>query len=90
MKIREGFTLRTIGNDHVVVPEGLEVINFNKIITVNASAMYLWNELQGKSFDIEEAAQLLLAKYEVDHDTAFADAKALLEQWTKAGIVVTE
>lgn len=53
MKLTKGFQLRKVGGESVVVPEGVEVIDFNKLICLNSSAAYLWNEL-GKlpSFEI--------------------------------------
>ena len=48
MKQKSGFTLRNVCGEHVIVAEGLEVINFNKLLSLNESAAYLW----------EQAAQL--------------------------------
>ena len=41
MKIKEGFVLRTIVGENVVIGEGLAQINFNKMICLNSSAAYL-------------------------------------------------
>ena len=46
MRLRKGFTMRKIGADHVIVPEGVETINFNKLMSLNGSACYLWESLQ--------------------------------------------
>ena len=48
MKIKEGFVLRTIVGENVVIGEGLAQINFNKMICLNSSAAYLWREVEGK------------------------------------------
>lgn len=53
MKIKEGFRMRTLGRDHIVVAEGLQLINFNKMIVLNDTATYLWNEIQGKELSPE-------------------------------------
>ena len=42
MKIKKGFVLRQLLGEYVVTGEGLERVNFNKIISLNATAAYLW------------------------------------------------
>ena len=87
MKLRKGFALREIGTDHVVVPEGIEVIDFNKLISLNGSAKYLWEALQDKDFTVDEVAALLTAKYEVADEIAKADAAKLVAKWQEIGLI---
>ncbi len=87
MKIKDGFVLREIGDEMVVVGEGLEQINFNKIICLNESAAYLWNECHDKVFDVETLISLLFDRYEVTKEQAQTDAKELLDKWIKAGLI---
>lgn len=87
MKLRKGFALREIGTDYVVVPEGIEVIDFNKLISLNGSAKYLWESLQDKDFTVDEVADLLTDKYEVAAETAKADAAKLIAKWQEIGLI---
>ncbi|MBQ9893503.1 MAG: PqqD family protein [Bacteroidales bacterium] len=87
MKIKEGFTLRTLCGEHIVVGEGLSQVNFNKIISLNESAAWLWEQVQGKEFGEETLAGLLLEKYDVSQELAQADSAKLLEQWKEQGII---
>lgn len=87
MKLRKGFALRQIGTDHVVVPEGIEVIDFNKLISLNGSAKYLWEALQDKEFTVQDVAKLLTDKYEVEEATALADAEKLIKKWQEIGLI---
>ena len=86
MKIKEGFVLREMCGENIVAAEGLENINFNKLISLNESAAYLWKELCGKEFTIEEMAELLIRRYEIDEELALKDSANLCEAWIKAGI----
>ena len=86
MKIKEGFILREMCGENIVSAEGLEHINFNKLISLNESAAYLWRELCGKEFSTEEMAELLIARYGIDKELALKDSAALCEAWVKAGI----
>lgn len=87
MRIKDGFVLRQIIGQYVVVGEGLSQVNFNKMLSLNESAAYLWKELQGRDFTVEDATALLLDRYEVDEEIASRDAAALCESWQKAGVL---
>ena len=86
MKIKTGFVLREMCGENIVAAEGLENINFNKLISLNESAAYLWKELEGKEFTIEEMAELLIARYGIDKELATKDSSNLCDAWIKAGI----
>ncbi|MBQ0086526.1 MAG: PqqD family protein [Bacteroidales bacterium] len=87
MKIREGFKMRKLGREHIVVAEGSSLVNFNKMISFNDTAAYLWEALSGKEFTVEDIKQLLLEKYEVDGEVAGADAARLARSWAEAGLI---
>ena len=87
MKIKEGFILRTICGEHIVVGEGLAQVNFNKLLSLNESAAYLWKEAEGKEFTQEDLVKLLLDKYEVSQEQAAADVEKLTATWIQEGVV---
>ena len=87
MKINQGFELREMCGEHIVIGTGVENIDFSKVISLNESAAWLWKEVEGKEFTPETLATLLVEQYEVDADVALADAKALTNQWVSVGIV---
>ena len=86
MKIRNGFVLREMCGENIVAGEGLEHINFNKLISLNSTAAFLWKSLVGKEFTAEEMAQLLVDEYGIDMDLALTDSKKLMQSWAEAGI----
>lgn len=86
MKIKEGFVLRSIRNDHVVVGEGLAQINFNKMLSLNETAAWLWEQVEGKEFTPETLADLLVERYEVTWEQAFIDARKLVRSWISEGV----
>ena len=87
MKIKNGFELREVCGEHIIVAYGKENIDFNKVISLNESATFLWKNIMDKDFDAEMLASLLCQEYDVDDETASRDAKALLDEWTKVGLV---
>ena len=86
MRLIEGFRLRPLGKEYIVTPESVAQINFNKMISLNSSAAYLWESVEGKEFTPEDLKQLLLDRYEVDEETAGHDAEAIARSWVEAGI----
>ena len=86
MKIKEGFVLREMCGEYIVSAEGLQHINFNKLISLNSTAAFLWKELEGKEFTTESMAQLLVDEYEIDMDLALTDSANLIKSWVEAGI----
>lgn len=87
MRIKKGFVLREVCGEWVVSGESLEQINFNKLVTLNASAVFLWKQVENQEFDARKLADLLVEKYGICKEVALHDAMALCEQWEKAGVV---
>lgn len=87
MKIKSGFELRNVCGEQVIIAEGLENINFSKLIHLNESAAYVWQTVGNKDFTAETVADLLCQEYEVDHATALADAQVLVSDWKEQGLV---
>ena len=86
MKIKDGFILREMCGEKIVTGEGFEHINFNKLISLNATAAYLWEELAGKEFTVEDMARLLVERYDIDMDLALKDSAHLYQAWNDAGV----
>ena len=86
MKIKDGFVLREMCGENIVAAEGLEHINFNKLISLNSTAAFLWKALEGKEFTQEEMAQLLVDEYSIDMELAMTDSGNLMKSWEEAGI----
>ncbi len=87
MKIKKGYRLRRLGKEYILVAEGLDVLDANTMMSMNATATFLWEAVEGKAFDAEALVQLLLDEYDVDRETAEKDVKDLLETWSKAGAI---
>lgn len=86
MKIKNGFVLREMCGENIVTAEGIENINFNKLISLNATAAYLWEALAGKDFTTEDMAGLLVERYGIDMELALKDSENLCNAWKDAGV----
>lgn len=87
MKVKKGFKLRTVGDEYIIAGEGLEQIDFNKLISLNSSAAFLWQEVEGKEFDVMTLADLLVSEYNIPVSQAELDADDILKSWLEIGII---
>ena len=86
MKIKDGFVLREMCGENIVAGEGLEHINFTKLISLNSTAAVLWRELIGKEFTVEMMAEILVKEYGIGMELAMNDSANLCKAWINAGI----
>lgn len=92
MKTIEGFRLRKLGNEYILVGESMALINFNKMITLNETAAFLWEQAERLTqekgdFDAAALCKALCAEYEVSPEQAMTDVKNTLDTWQNAGVI---
>lgn len=87
MKTKKGFVLRSLGKEYILVAEGLEAVDANKLISMNESAAFLWKAVEDKEFDLDTLINLLMEEYGIDRKVAEKDVTALLETWKLAEII---
>lgn len=87
MKTRKGYALRDLGSEFVLVAEGLEAVDFSRMVSMNASAAFLWEEVEGKEFDADTLASLLVDEYGIPRDMADHDVAQLLLNWKSANLI---
>lgn len=87
MKLKKGFVLREVCKQKIVTAEGLENINFNKLLSLNESAAFLWTKAEGKDFTVEDLASALVEEYGIERDRALKDSESLVENWRSAGVL---
>jgi len=55
------------------------MVDMSKVFTLNETAAFLWNELQGIDFELEDMINLLLDNYETEREVAEKDSMKLIE-----------
>ena len=85
MKLKEGFILRTVAGDTIVVPTG-DTLDLNMMITLNGTGKFLWEKLE-KGTQTEELVAALLEEYDVDEATAKAHVEAFVEKLNGHGFL---
>ena len=88
MKIKNGFVLRQVCGENVIVGEGLEAINFGKLLSLNETAAWLWQQAaEMGDFTIDSLVVKLLEEYDVTEDVARNDVSNIVNEWVKVAVV---
>ena len=87
MKKIDGFVMRRLGQEAMIVAESVDLIDFDRIVSLNSSAAYVWENLPDSDFTIQTIIYLLMDRYDVDEAVARKDAEDLVKVWLKAGII---
>ena len=84
MKIKEGYLLKEVGGNFVVVPVGN--VNFNGMLSLNETAVLIWKKLE-QGCDENELVSAFLEEYDVSEERAKEDVSAFVSKLIKAGIL---
>jgi predicted transcriptional regulator len=88
MRQRKGLVLRDVCGEKVIIGEGLEAVNFGRLMCLNDTAAWLWEKASEKGdFTIEDLAEKLCEEYEVSTEEAIQDVTAIVDKWKEADIV---
>lgn len=88
MKIKKGFVLRQVCGENVIVGEGLEAINFGKLLALNETAAWLWQQAATMGeFTVDSLVIRLCEEYEVTEETARQDVQNIVNEWLKVEVV---
>ena len=69
MKIKEGYILREVADNYLVVAVGGAVKDFKGVITLNETGAFLWKALE-KGADEQSLVSSLLDEYDVKKEQA--------------------
>lgn len=72
MKLREGFMLKKILDDYIVVPTGNNIVDFAVAVSLNETGAFLWHQLEQEK-TVDELAEALADEYEVSVQEAAQD-----------------
>ena len=78
MKLKEGFLLREVAGQVVVLPTGDE-LDLNMMITLNDTGKFLWEHLEEETTE-ETLVEALLGEYDVDKETAAKSVAAFVQK----------
>ena len=87
MRILQGYKVREIAGENVIIMSGSNDTDMTRLVTLNQSALMLWNSLVNCDFAESDVESLLLESYEVEPEIAQSDAHKWVDQMCRLGIV---
>ena len=87
MKLNRKLDLRKIGNKYMIVNGDAGNVDMVRVFSLNRPAAWLWQRIGENSFTIDLLVDWLCEEYDVAAETARKDVVALIDSWTKCGLV---
>ena len=86
MKIKDGYMLREVAGNSVVVAVGKATLDFNGLITLNSTGAFLW-KLLVKGSSEEALLTAMLDEYEIDEAVAKTDIAEFIDKLKGADLI---
>lgn len=75
MKIKDNLKIRNVAGENIVILQDQKVSDMTKLLSLNATSKYLWEQLKGKDFEVEDVKKTLLDHWDIDDTLASQDAQ---------------
>lgn len=93
MRLKEGLTVRKIGEDYVIVAPEQGMVDLSKVYSLNETAAWLWQELEGKDFVLTDMIDIMRDQFEVDElpeNQLLKDMEDLIKFFRDNGLILAE
>lgn len=86
LKIKEGFVLRNVVDEFIVMPTGDNIAKFEGAVVLNEVSAFIFKQLENP-VSRDDLLAAMLNEYDVDEATAAADLDALLVKFAEMGVL---
>ena len=86
MKIRNGFTLRSVVDEYMVMPTGDNIAKFDGTIVLNEVSAFVFKQLEN-AVSRDDLLTAMLAEFDVDEQTAAKDLDKLLDRFRELNLL---
>ena len=86
MKIKEGFVLREVAGNYIVVAVGSGVKTFNGMIQLNDTGALLWKQLE-QGAEKDQLVDAMMKEYNVEKSVAECDVEEFIESLKEANLL---
>lgn len=86
MKIKDGFILKDVAGNKIVIATGAERFNFNGVITFNSVGADVFTMLDGTN-TVEDIVSRIAADYNADESIVRADVEKLIDKMKKHNLI---
>ena len=84
MRAAKDYIMREIAGETILIPSGAAAKKFNGLITINELGAFIWDVLT-EDVSLDTLVERITDAYEVDAETARADALAFLAELRQVG-----
>lgn len=86
MKIKDGFILKDVAGNKIVIATGAERFNFNGVITFNSVGADVFTMLDGTN-TVEDIVSRIAADYNADESIVRADVEKLIDKMKNHNLI---
>ena len=86
MRRKDGLVFRQVAGERLLVPVGERVLDLNGVLTLNQTAAYIWELLDGRH-SVPEIVDAVAGEFAVEHEVADRDVGTFLRQLAELGLV---
>lgn len=86
MRLKEGFILHSVGDEHMAVATGEAAKGFNGIVRNNETAAYIFELLQKETTE-DAIVAAMCERYEAEEERIRADVQKLIGKMREAGFL---
>ncbi len=86
MKIKTGFVLHSVGNEHVVVAVEERTHSFHGMIRLNSTGAFLWQKMQEETTE-NDLVRAIISEYNINDDIALEAVKSFVKQLSDADVI---
>lgn len=88
MKTKKGLELRQLSSKSFILEATIEYKeSFNKMVTFNSTAAFLWDSIKDKDFSKDDLSRLLQDKFSLSEETAMEDSESIVNAWKQASLI---
>lgn len=86
MKIKNGFVLRNVVDEYMIMPTGDNIAKFDGTAVLNEVSAFVFRQLEN-AVSRDDVLAAMLAEFDVDEQTAAKDLDALLAKFRELGLL---
>lgn len=86
MKLKEGFVLHDVGDEHMAIATGKAAKSFSGLVRNNETAHFIYEMLLSDTTE-EAIVEAMAERYNAPREVIAADVKRVVEQMRKAGFL---
>lgn len=91
VKLKKGFIIREVADEQVLLPAGMESVDFSNMIVLNETAAVVVEQLlQGQYLSIDALVQVVTDSFDVEPEEARKDIEELLDSLEALHLLETE